>query len=183
MNHLRLIACFVFALFVLSGCSPADLLNATIPSSGYTVDKDIAYGDGERHKLDIYIPDHPAAGHPVVVFYYGGRWENGRKDDYLFAAEAFASRGIITVVPDYRLYPQVHFPDFLDDTAAAFVWTHEHIAGYGGDTHNLFVIGHSAGAYNVAMLALDHRYLQAAGVRVRGSAALSASPALMIFCR
>jgi len=151
------------ALLSLCGCAQVDLLNATIPTSGYKIVKNIPYGDGERRMLDIYIPDQPAPGHPVIVFYYGGSWQMGSKDDYLFTGQAFASKGYITVIADYRLYPEIYFPDFMDDVAAAFVWTHQHIADYGGNPGNLFVAGHSAGGYNALMLTVNQHYLNAAG--------------------
>jgi acetyl esterase/lipase len=150
-------------LVLCGGCTRVELLNATIPRDGYSVVKDIPYGADERQKLDIYVPTQPAAGNPVIVFYYGGSWQEGNKDDYLFAGQAFASKGFITVVADYRLYPQVYFPTFMADVADAFAWTHQHIAAYGGNPDNMFATGHSAGAYNAIMLTLNRQYLQAAG--------------------
>lgn len=125
--------------------------------------KDVPYQKGDRHKLDIYIPDQIAIGNPVVVFFYGGSWKEGSKDDYLFVGQAFASRGIIVVIADYRVYPEVYFPSFMDDAAHAYVWTHQHIREYGGNPHNLFLAGHSAGAYNAVMLTLNTAYLKTAG--------------------
>ena len=149
---------------LLAGCSPVDLLNATIPTDGYSLAEGIAYGTGDRHRLDIYVPDDLVGPAPVVVFFYGGSWKRGDRGDYLFAAQALASRGFVTVVPDYRLYPEVRFPGFLQDSAQAVAWTQGSIAEHGGDPDRIFVMGHSAGAYNAAMLALDPRYLAAAGV-------------------
>lgn len=149
----------------LCSCARVDLLNATIPTSGYTVVKDIAYKDGDRGRLDIYVPDQLAEGHPVVVFNYGGSWKEGSKDKYVFVGQAFASQGIITVIADYRLYPEVYFPTFMEDTAEAFVWAHQHISDYGGNPDHLFAVGHSAGAYNAVMLTLNRDYLKQAGGR------------------
>ena len=149
-------------ILALTGCSKASLLNFTIPRDDFTVTSDIAYGTEARQKLDIYTPAHPADGHPVIVFFYGGSWQMGSKHDYLFVGEAFASLGYTTVIADYRLYPQVSFPTFLDDSAAAFVWTHQHIATYGGNPNHLFIGGHSAGAYNAIMLTLNSSYITAA---------------------
>lgn len=166
----------VLLLLVLAACSPVDLLNATVPEDGYTVREDIAYGDDPRHRLDLYVPDHLDRPAPVVVFFYGGSWRNGDRGDYLFAAEALASRGLVTVVPDYRLYPDVTFPGFLSDGAIAVGWVGDRIAEYGGDPERIFLMGHSAGAYNAAMLALDPRYLAEAGVDrdvIRGMIGLS----------
>ena len=123
---------------------------------------DIAYGDGARHKLDVYRPREKTAA-PVVVFFYGGKWEYGAKEWYRFVAATLASRGFVVVVPDYRLYPEVKFPAFVIDGANVVRWTQENIAAYGGDRRRMFVMGHSAGAYIAAMLALDPQWLAGVG--------------------
>ncbi|HUN98057.1 MAG TPA: alpha/beta hydrolase [Bradyrhizobium sp.] len=149
---------------LLSACSPAALLNTLlVPSSGYSIKRDIAYGADPRQKLDIYIPDGLRAPAPVILFIYGGSWQMGSKDIYKFFGQAFASRGIVTVVADYRLYPQVKYPAFVQDTALAFKFVHDNIAAYGGDPAKLFLAGHSAGAYNVVMLDSDLHYLKEVG--------------------
>jgi acetyl esterase/lipase len=148
---------------LIPGCAPVDLLNATIPTGGITVTRDIAYGPGPRQMLDIYRPDSPGPA-PVVVFFYGGSWRDGAKANYKFVAAELARHGVVTVVPDYRVYPQVKYPGFVQDGAAAVAWTFAHIDGYGGDTSRLFVMGHSAGAYIAAMLALDSDWLAADGI-------------------
>ena len=150
-------------LSILQACSPVSVLNALAPKAGIIETPDVRYAPGERHTLDIYAPkgQDPA---PVVVFIYGGGWKDGNKAEYRFVAAALAARGFLTVVPDYRLYPQVRFPAFLQDNAAAIAWTKAHIAGYGGDPHRIVLMGHSAGAYNVAMLTLDKQWLGAAGL-------------------
>ncbi|WP_426109901.1 alpha/beta hydrolase [Massilia sp. PWRC2] len=148
----------------LAACSPLTAINALSPADGAITTSDIAYGNGERLKLDIYRPARPAPGAPVVVFFYGGNWNSGNRQHYAFVGRALASRGIVAVIPDYRLYPQVRYPDFLDDAAQAVAWTARHIASYGGEPNNLFVMGHSAGAYNAAMVALDGRWLGKQGL-------------------
>jgi len=154
-------------LNLLSACSPAAVLNALAPKAGITETHDVRYAPGERHTLDIYAPEGAADGKgaaPVVVFIYGGGWKDGDKDQYRFVAAALAARGFLTVVPDYRLFPEVRFPAFLQDNAAAVAWTKANIARYGGDTHRMFLMGHSAGAYNAAMLTLDKQWLGAEGL-------------------
>jgi acetyl esterase/lipase len=145
-----------------AACSPVSVLNLAIPRSGYRIVRDLPYGSDPRQKLDFYIPDRVNAKAPVILFFYGGSWETGSKDMYLGFGQAFASQGIVVAVADYRLYPQVHYPEFLRDGARAFAYVHAHAAEYGGDPDRLFVAGHSAGAYIAAMLAADPEYLRAA---------------------
>jgi acetyl esterase/lipase len=149
---------------LLARCAPVDVLNATIPLSGLVVDTGVRYGPGPRGLMDVYRPAHPlAAKLPVLVFFYGGAWQNGKRQDYKFVAAELARRGMVVVVPDYRLYPQVQFPVFLQDAAAAVAVVRHSAALWGGDPHRLLLAGHSAGAWIVAMLALDPHWLAAAG--------------------
>jgi acetyl esterase/lipase len=117
----------------------------------------LAYGPAAAHRLDLYGPAAPGP-HPVLVFLYGGAWAEGDRHDYAFAARALAALGYLVAVPDYRVLPDVAYPVFLDDCALAVRWTLEHAARYGGDPERLALAGHSAGAYNAVMLALDPRY-------------------------
>jgi acetyl esterase/lipase len=159
------VAALVAMAAILSACAPVMVLNFLTPASSYKPTSDLAYGSDPRQKLDIYVPQSASSiALPVVVFFYGGSWNRGERKEYKFVAEALASRGIIAVVADYRHYPQVRYPDFLTDSASAVAWTRREIANYGGDPARIFVMGHSAGAYNVAMLALDPRWLAAEGM-------------------
>ncbi|MGC6372342.1 alpha/beta hydrolase [Pseudomonas sp. K2I15] len=161
----KLLQVFSLALVAfLAACSPIKVLNALTPSSTFTKTSSIAYGDDPRQKLDIYRPVTALPNSPVVVFFYGGSWNSGSRDDYGFVGEALASRGIVVVIADYRLYPQVRYPLFLQDGAQAVSWTYQHIAEYGADPKQLYLMGHSSGAYNAAMLALDPRLLAAVGL-------------------
>jgi acetyl esterase/lipase len=144
------------ALFALA---PGQVLNAIALAGGrVTVERDIIFGNDPRLKLDIYRPAN-AAGAPVVVFFYGGSWQRGEKSSFGFVGAALARAGIVAVIPDYRIYPPVVYPDFLRDSALAVRWTKENAARFGGDPAKLFLSGHSAGAYNAAMLNLDPRWL------------------------
>ncbi|HMC48992.1 MAG TPA: alpha/beta hydrolase [Caballeronia sp.] len=145
----------------LAACSPVKLLNATIPSSGYRKTSDISYGSDPRQVLDVYVPAAAASAEPrpVVVFFYGGSWQNGDRGNYLFVAQALTSRGYVAVLPDYRTYPETAFPGFVNDAAAAARWTRDHAHEFGGDPSRLFVMGHSAGAHLAALIATDPRYL------------------------
>lgn len=164
MIKLALKAVFAaWLMTLLMACSPLKVLNAFTPGSTFSRTSDLAYGPDPRNKLDIYTPKDAAPDAPVVVFFYGGSWVSGSRGDYAFVGEALASRGIVAVLADYRLYPQVHYQELLRDSAQAVGWTRAHIRQYGGNPGKLYVMGHSAGAYNAAMLALDPKWLAAAG--------------------
>lgn len=158
---------------VLAGCSPFVLLNAMAPGKGFSRQADIAYGALPRQKLDVYVPEGAAKRpFPVVVFFYGGGWEDGTRTDYRFVGAALASRGVLTIVADYRLYPEVVFPAFVEDAALAVKWAQDRATQSGGDPRRLIVMGHSAGAHIAAMLALNGQYLRSAGVRPHAIAGL-----------
>lgn len=182
MRALLAAATVVAALLTVSACAPLALINSLVPSSTYRAERDIAYGDLARQRLDVYLPANPAAppsaasGAPIVVFFYGGGWTTGARGDYRFVGEAFASRGYLTVIPDYRLHPEVRYPDFLDDCARAVAWVARNAARLGGDPKRIYLAGHSAGAYNAAMLAYAPEYLARVGVTsesVRGFVGLA----------
>lgn len=128
-----------------------------------------AFGPHPRQKLDVYAP-RAARGLPVIVFFYGGRWKQGGRRQYALLARRLAALDAVVVVPDYRLYPQVRFPTFVEDGAAAVDWALSHAAGLGGDPDRFYLMGHSAGAHIGALLALDARYLAVHG---RSPAALA----------
>lgn len=164
-----------------SACSAPRVFNALAPRDpgGRRVATSLAYGEGPRRTVDVYAPDAaPAAGtkHPLLVFIYGGSWANGEKSIYPFVGTSFAARGYVTVVPDYRLVPEVRFPGFVQDCAAAVRWAVDNAARFNADPDRLVLLGHSAGAYTAVMLTLDRRFLTAAGVRperVRATAGLA----------
>jgi acetyl esterase/lipase len=141
------------------GCSPAALLNATVPRTGYTLETDLPYGPLPRQRLDYYAPAEPRADGKTVLFFYGGAWRQGNKADYLFLGQALASRGIGVVIADYRLFPDVRYPAFIQDGALAVSWAARRFGG-----ERLFLMGHSAGAYIASMLAANTAYLRAVAV-------------------
>jgi acetyl esterase/lipase len=166
---------------IVAACSPARLLNTLVPESGLEATYDIVFSALPRNKLDVYRPKNTAtastnAGRPVVVFFYGGAWDSGDRGTYLFVAEALTSSGYVVVIPDYRLYPEVMFPAYMDDAALAMKWTFDNIARYGGDPAKVFVMGHSAGAQLAALVAYDATYLDRVGIdkrRIRGVVSLA----------
>ena len=149
---------------LLTACSGADLLNATVSTDSYRRTDALAYGAGPRQLLDVYQPAAGIRNAPMVVFFYGGNWSSGERGDYRFVGEALASRGIVTLVADYRLSPAFRYPAFVQDSASAVRWAVDHAAEFGADEQRIFVMGHSAGAYNAAMVALDSRWLAAVGL-------------------
>lgn len=167
----RLLGLFCMVL-PLGACSPTALLNAFVPSEGYVLHEDVAYGDAERQVMDIYRPEiGPESGPesesddaPVVVYFYGGSWKSGSRRTYRFMGEALARNGFVVAVPDYRLYPDVRFPDFVEDGARAVRWISAHVREFGGDPGRIILMGHSAGAHIAALLAFDERYLARQGV-------------------
>jgi len=138
---------------VLSASAP--LFNLAIPKRGYALRRDIVYGNAPRARLDLYVPDGLQQAAPVLLFFHGGSWQSGNKNMYRFFGQAFASVGILVAVADYRLYPQVKYPVFVEDGAAAVNFLRAAIAQHGGDPARLFLSGHSAGAYIAAMLACN----------------------------
>lgn len=155
------------ALPALAACTPSlGIFDAVAPRDGGArrIIHDAAYGPGPRRKLDVYAPVDASGPLPILMFFYGGSWRSGDKDDYNFLGAALAAQGFLTIIPDYRLVPEVRFPDFLDDCAAALRWAQDNAAAHGGDPQRIVLAGHSAGGYNAIMLALDARYLAGAGV-------------------
>jgi acetyl esterase/lipase len=159
------LACGLLAFGSLAGCSGFSYFVANAPNSfgAFHRTRDLNYGTDARQQLDVYVPK--AAGtHPIVVFFYGGSWTMGRKAQYAFMGAALASRGYVTVIPDYRLYPQVRFPAFVDDGAQSVAWVYQHARELNADPARIVLMGHSAGAHMAAMLALDGAHLNRTGV-------------------
>lgn len=147
-----------------AACSPLALMNNLAPRDrgAGRIAASLSYGDHPRQTLDLYAPSQ-GGDWPVIVFFYGGAWNSGSKDLYGWAAQALAAQGFLVALPDYRLVPEVRFPAFVEDAAAATARVRVLARDHGGDPRRLAVGGHSAGAHLAMMIALDPRYLQAAG--------------------
>jgi acetyl esterase/lipase len=161
---------------IAAGCSRAVFFAANAPAlfGAYTRHTDLAYGSDPQQKVDVYVPDRvapskaasaatPDVPKPLIVFWHGGRWEFGDKSDYRFVGAALTESGCVAVIANYRHYPQVKMPGFMADAAQAAQWAVQHAAEFGADPRQVFLMGHSAGAHMAALLALDPRYLRAAG--------------------
>lgn len=157
---------------LIAGCSPFDLVNASVSEDGHDVETGLAYGPDTRHRLDLYRPKAAGGDMPVVLFFYGGSWRGGARGDYRFVGASLARAGILCAVADYRLYPQVRFPAFVEDGAAALALVGARARGWGGDPDRLFVAGHSAGAHIAALIATRRRWLDAHGLDPAGLAGL-----------
>ena len=153
---------------LVSGCSISRVIAAVTPTGHYRRMDGLPYGEGDRRRLDLYLPNEVVArgqgAHaPVVVFFYGGSWQRGERANYAFVGEALASRGFVVAVADYRVYPDVTFPGFVEDAASAVAWMRRNAPIYGGDPSRIVVAGHSAGAHIAMLVTLDRDYLAAAG--------------------
>lgn len=156
----------VLGTMLTSACTQIGLSAINLPThfNDITVTRNVSFGPDAWQKLDIYSPPSQAGKLlPVIVFYYGGRWEDGSKDDYRFVGSALAAQNYIVVIADYRKYPEVKFPAFVQDAAKSLAWVDTHINEYGGDHRAIHVSGHSAGAHIGIMLTVDPRYLKAEG--------------------
>ncbi|NDF11247.1 MAG: alpha/beta hydrolase [Proteobacteria bacterium] len=153
----------LIVILATAACAHVAVTAANVPAllSDQRITRDVDFGSDYGSRLDIYQPADMHAPHPVIVFYYGGAWKTGSKEDYRFVADAFTSRGYVVVIPDYPKYPKVKFQDWQKDAAKSFAWAHEHIKAYGGNPMQVYIVGHSAGAHIGALLAADPSYLKA----------------------
>lgn len=152
---------------LMAACSGIGLFVVNFPTY-FKHDKmirNVSFGPDSWQKLDIYQPPRTVTpSGDVIVFYYGGRWETGSRSDYTFVGSTLARLGYVVIIPDYRKYPQVKFPVFVQDAAKALAWVYEHAAAYGGHKGRIHIAGHSAGAHIAALLAVDDRYLKTEGL-------------------
>lgn len=150
-------------VFLATACSPLTLVNAIGQDDGISQVESYAYGELPRQQCDVYFPKQPNG--KLVFFIYGGSWMSGDKADYRFVARNLTRKGYTVVIADYRLYPEVRFPTFVEDAAQALAWTQGQLANWSMQPKSVFVVGHSAGAHIASLLALDERYLAPYGMK------------------
>jgi acetyl esterase/lipase len=174
MSTILTVFSIIFALFILLALfNPLLIMNGLAFSTRVKRYKDLSYDEGERHSLDVYVPDFVDAAKPVIVFVYGGAWDSGDKDNYKFAGVEFAKLGYVTALPNYRLYPDAKFPHFIEDVANACAALPDQLsklnilkAGVQSKPLDVIFIGHSAGAHTIAMLNTEPKYLQSANANI-----------------
>lgn len=159
LRLLKTLAVFITILFIVAACAPVVLLNTFTPSGDFNREKNVPYGELPRQVMDIYRADTAKADTPVIVFIHGGSWSTGHKDIYKFIAQGFTKDGYSVVIPNYRLYPEVKFPAFIEDVAGAVA-----LAVQTFPDRRLVIIGHSAGAHSALNLALNDNFLAKVGV-------------------
>jgi len=155
------------ALF-LSACTQLSLFAVNVPVliPKEQIHSDVIFDKKLNLKLDVYQPSSEKYTKPfkTIVFFYGGSWKSGAKEDYKFLAGEMIQNGYLVVIADYRKYPDVKFPDFVKDSANAVAWVAKNAQKYGGQNDEIIVMGHSAGAHTATLLAADRTYLKNAGV-------------------
>ena len=143
-------------------------LNVIASTAGLNVSTDQRYGPDARNVLDVYRPEGSKAdaSAPMLLFIHGGSWTNGSKNDYKFVGESFARAGYVTAVMNYRLAPVHRYPAYIQDAAQALKYLRVNAAELGGNPDALYVMGHSAGAFNAVEMVDNARWLQGAGVPI-----------------
>ena len=149
----------IAALLTCAACAPVNFLNAITPSGSYGLSNDIAYGDHARQKLDVYTANSDTGEKPLIVFIHGGSWNSGDKNIYKFLGQGFTQEGYSVIIPNYRLYPEARFPDFMTDGAEAVKWVDQAYPD-----RDIILIGHSAGAHTALNIALNDVYLMQVGL-------------------
>ena len=156
------------ACLALTGCETLSFaaLNSTDARAGIDATPGLVFDSAHHLRLDVYAPAY-ARHAPVVVFFYGGSWVRGERGWYRYVGTALAAHGVVAVIPDYRKFPAVGWRDFMRDAADAVRYARDHAASFGGDPHDLFVMGHSSGGHIAALLATDPHWLGTVGMRPR----------------
>ncbi len=163
-------------LAAVAACSPLQVAERFLAGDKFIRTTNVQYGGSLPQRLDVYRERGRRGPLPVIVFLYGGRWQGGSKNDYQLLGSALTQRGFVVVVPDYSMFPRAIFPAWVKDAAQAVRWVRNNIHRFGGDSDQVWVVGHSSGAHTAVMLAVDQRYLREAGLpsgAVRGFVSLA----------
>lgn len=121
----------------------------------------------ERGVLDIYCPEDNEK-RPVIIWFHGGGLRSGEKN----LPQRLLNQGVCVVSPNYRLYPKVKSPSYIEDAASAVAWVYKNIQNYGGDPSKIILSGHSAGGYLALMVGMDTQWLAKHDINVNNLAAL-----------
>ncbi|MEM8953838.1 MAG: alpha/beta fold hydrolase, partial [Verrucomicrobiota bacterium] len=136
---------------------PTTIATPDVNNAASTI-PDIAYGDHDAQKLDLYLPANPDKA-PVMLYVHGGGWRRGDKSGVSLKPAFFNDDNWIFASTNYRLLPEGKHPNNVNDVASAIAWLHENIADHGGDPEKIFIMGHSAGCHLVSLVATDERPL------------------------
>ena len=169
-------ACLCCLSVSCSETSKLDALNAVTPTSGYSLLESISYGVAPGQTMDLYQPEQPTKTGSIVVFVYGGAWRSGEKDQYRFVGQSLASAGFTVLIPDYRHYPEVTYPLFVEDIVSAVERYYSREADADEQlprASQVILMGHSSGAHTAALLASDRRWWPDSSVEIVGLVALS----------
>ncbi|WP_404422755.1 alpha/beta hydrolase [Thalassospira australica] len=166
MRVFKLTANALIAALFLAGCDKLAAFNHLQAGDYQPTIADLQYGDADRQKLDLYLPSDRTKPAPLIVWFYGGSWDSGDKAKYAFVAKRFTEMGYAVAIPDYRLVPEIRFPEFIKDgaKALAFIKQYSHDHPDRITTGPIILAGHSAGAYNAVQLVADQSYLASVGM-------------------
>lgn len=153
-------------------------LQKCVPKDDTLVERDIAYGNHMRHRLDIFTPEKRTTSAPVVVYLHGGGYIAGERSPipgliYDNVPRFFARHGMVGVNATYRLAPAHKWPSGGEDVGRVVHWMRENATRYGGDPRKIFLVGHSAGATHAATWTFMESVHGAGGPLIAGAMLIS----------
>ena len=125
---------------------------------------DLRYGTAPRQRLDIFPCGRTGA--PTLAYIHGGYWQMNDKEPYAFFGETLLPAGFNLAVIEYTLAPEARLDQIVAEVRSAMAWVIEHVSEHGGDSHRVFVAGHSAGGHLTAAAMSDPRL--AGGIAISG---------------
>ncbi|RDC65696.1 alpha/beta hydrolase [Adhaeribacter pallidiroseus] len=170
---LLLIVCYL--LGNLSGCTFKRIHRTK--NIAYTQFQSRVYTKEQQH-LNVFAPRRQGKNlKKVLIFMHGGSWNSGKKATYNFLGNRLARKNVVAVIIDYPLSPKANYAQMATAAASAVKWTKENIKNYGGDPHNIFVAGHSAGGHLAALITVRHQYLDSLGLEnsIKGTILIDAA--------